>query len=138
EKLATLRADAIEIGCKVVPPMINRSQADFSVVEGEIVYGLAAIKNVGRQAMEEIAAERARGGPFADIFDFVSRVGPPSINRRSLETLAKAGVFDEIHANRAEIVASADMLIAYAARAAEDRASKQVSLFDGAGSAPER
>ncbi len=138
EKLATLRADAIEVGCKVIPPMINRSQADFSVVDGEIVYGLAAIKNVGRQAMEEIAAERARGGPFTDIFDFVSRVGPPSINRRSLETLAKAGVFDEIHVNRAEIDASADMLIAYAARAAEDRVSKQVSLFGGAGAAPER
>ena len=56
------------------------------------------------------------------------------INRRSLETLAKAGVFDKLHANRAEIVASAEMLIGFAARAGEERASKQTSLFgEGAG-----
>jgi DNA polymerase-3 subunit alpha len=131
DKLATLKRDAEDMGCKVAPPDINRSRADFSVVDGQILYGLAAIKNVGHHAMEEIVSERDRGGPFKDIFDFASRVGPPVINRRSLETLAKAGVFDKLHANRAEIVASAELLIGLAARAGEERVSKQTSLFGG-------
>jgi DNA polymerase-3 subunit alpha len=138
EKLALLRRDAIEIGCRVLPPDINRSQADFSVEDGTIVYGLAAIKNVGHQAMAELVAERERGGPFTDIFDFAQRVAPPTLNRRVLETLAKAGVFDAIHPDRGEIVQSAEMLVAFGARAAEERVSRQVSLFGEAGSAPER
>jgi DNA polymerase-3 subunit alpha len=138
EKLALLRQDALEIGCKVAAPDINRSQADFSVSGGEILYGLAAIKNVGRAAMEEVVAERVRGGPFKDLFDFAARVAPPAINRRSLETLAMAGVFDSLHHNRAEIVQSAEMLIAFAARAAQERASHQENLFAMAGASPEQ
>jgi DNA polymerase-3 subunit alpha len=138
EKLGLLRQDALEIGCKVAAPDINRSQADFSVSGAEILYGLAAIKNVGRHAMEEVVAERGRGGAFKDIFDFAARVAPPAINRRSLETLAMAGVFDSIHPNRAEIVGSAEMLIAFAARAAEERASHQENLFAKSGPGPEQ
>src|SRR5262249_44211647 len=89
-------------------------------------------------AMDEVVAERKRGGAFKDIFDFAGRVGPPAINKRALETLAKAGAFDEIHANRAEIVKSVDTLIAYSAHAAEERASQQVSLFGGPGTPAER
>ena len=132
DKLAQFRQDAVSIGCKVVAPTVNKSVADFSVQGDEIVYGLAAIKSVGRQAMDEIVAERAENGPFKDVFDFVGRTAGPSLNRRAFETLARAGVFDEMYENRAELVANADVLLAYGARTVSERESKQVALFASA------
>ena len=131
DKLAQFRQDAEASGCKVVSPSINKSKADFSVEGGKILYGLAAIKSVGRQAMDAIVAERTENGAFTDIFDFASRIAPPLINRRAFETLAKAGAFDEIYANRAELVANADTLLAYGSRRASERESQQGALFGG-------
>src|SRR5262249_4256596 len=102
------------------------------------IYGLAAIKNVGSQAMQELVAERERNGPFKDIFDFASRVGPPTLNRRSLETLAKAGAFDKLYPTPAGILPSAAILSTHASRASEERESKQTNLFGGASGPQDR
>jgi DNA polymerase-3 subunit alpha len=131
DKLAVFYQDAKRFGVKIRPPDVNRSQADFAVEDGEVLYALGGVRNLGLQAMEHVAEVRREGGPFRDLFDFVERVDPKQVNRRALETLARAGAFDSIHPNRAQILAAAEALSAYAQSVAADRASAQASLFGG-------
>ena len=131
DKLAVFYQDARKFQVKVRAPDINRSSADFEVEDGEVLYALGAVRNVGFAAMEHVAAVRAEGGPFRDLFDFVERVDPRQVNKRALESLARAGAFDSIHPNRAQIVEAADVLVAHGQSLAADRASAQVSLFGG-------
>jgi DNA polymerase-3 subunit alpha len=131
DKLAAFYQDAKRFGVKVRAPDVNRSQADFDVVDGEVLYALGGVRNLGLLAMEHLVAERARGGPFRDLFDFVERVDPRQVNKRAIETLARAGAFDSIHPNRAQIVAAADALCAYGQSVAAERVSSQGSLFGG-------
>lgn len=133
DKLNTLRQESLRLGIKVNIPNINVSEADFSVRNGEIDYALAAVKNVGRQAMEHIVDERRANGLFADLFDFARRVDPKQLNRRTFENLARAGAFDSLNPNRAQVVAAADMIISHAHLAAEERVSSQESLFGDGG-----
>jgi DNA polymerase-3 subunit alpha len=131
DKLSVFYQDAKRFGVRIRPPCVNRSGADFEVEAGEVLYALGAIRNVGLQAMQHVAQVRREGGPFADIFDFVERVDPRQVNKRTFETLARAGAFDSIHANRAQLVDAADALVAYGQTVAADRASDQGSLFGG-------
>ena len=131
DKLAVFYQDAKRFGVTICPPDINRSSADFDVADGKVLYALGAIRNVGLQAMEHVVAVRAEGGPFRDLFDFVERVDPRQVNRRAFETLARAGAFDSLSPNRAEVIASAENLIGYGQSMAADRASNQGSLLGG-------
>ncbi|MFN3522972.1 MAG: DNA polymerase III subunit alpha [Phenylobacterium sp.] len=131
DKLAVFYQDAKRFGVKVQPPCVNRSGADFEVANGEVLYALGGVRNVGLQAMEHLVEVRRAGGPFRDLFDLVERVDPKLVNKRVLETLARAGAFDAIHPNRAQIVAAADALIAYCQSVAAERASAQANLFGG-------
>jgi DNA polymerase-3 subunit alpha len=139
DKLAIFSQDAKRFGVTVRPPDINRSAADFEVEDGEVLYALGAIRNVGEQAMAHVVEVRRSGGAFQDLFDFLERIDPRSLNKRALENLARAGAFDSIHPNRASIVASADVLIAYAQTMAEERTSSQATFgFDSAGASRPR
>jgi DNA polymerase-3 subunit alpha len=129
DKLAVFYQDAKRFGVPVRAPDVNRSDADFEVEDGEVLYALGAIRNVGLEAMRHLVQARREGGPFRDLFDFVERVDPRMVNRRALENLAKAGAFDTIHPNRAQILAAAEDLLAYGQSVAAERASAQVSLF---------
>jgi DNA polymerase-3 subunit alpha len=129
DKLAVFYQDAKRQGVVILPPDVNRSGADFEVENGEVRYALGAIRNVGHQAMAHVVEVRETGGQFVDLFDFLGRVDPRQVNKRALESLARAGAFDSLHPNRAQIVASADTLIAYAQSLAADRASAQENLF---------
>lgn len=129
DKLAVFYQDARQFGVTIRPPDINRSKADFDVENGEVLYALGAIRNVGLEAMHSVVAAREAGGPFKDIFDFLERIDPKAVNKRAIENLARAGAFDSIHPNRAQIIQSADLLIAHAQSMAAERASAQVSLF---------
>ncbi|MBO1326605.1 DNA polymerase III subunit alpha [Acetobacter sp. TBRC 12305] len=137
EKLAALRQEAERMGIAVLPPDINRSEADFSVERQEdgtyaIRYALAAIKKVGFSAMEALVA--ARGGkPFTDPVDFATRIDPRQINRMQMENLAKAGAFECIEPNRARLFNSADVILRRAHAQAQEAASGQIGLFGGGG-----
>ena len=131
DKLAVFYQDAKRLGVTVRPPDVNRSRADFDVADGAVIYALGAVRNVGLEAMKHLAEVRDAGGPFKDLFDFLERVDPKCVNKRTLENLARAGAFDSLHPNRAQIVQAADQLIAYCQSVAEERASAQVSLFGG-------
>ena len=133
DKLNVFRQDVLRLGIALLPPDVNLSHATFSIEGGKIRYALGALKNVGVQAMEALVAERERNGSFRDLFDFARRVDPQAINRRAFESLAKAGAFDSLNSNRAQVMAGIDLLLAEASRSAEERVSQQESLFGGAG-----
>ncbi len=137
DRLALFYQDARRLGVEVRAPDINRSGADFEVEEGQVLYALGAVRNVGLQAMEHVVAVREAGGPFRDLIDFMERVDPRCVNKRALENLARAGAFDRLHPNRAQIVATADTLMAYGQSVSAERASAQTSLF-GEGAAAAR
>jgi DNA polymerase-3 subunit alpha len=129
DKLAVFYQDAKRLGVKVCPPDVNRSGSDFEVENGEVLYALGAVRNVGEAAMKNLVAVRDEGGPFNDLFDFMERVDPRQVNKRAIENLARAGAFDRLHPNRAQIVANCDVLMAYGQSVAAERASSQSSLF---------
>jgi DNA polymerase-3 subunit alpha len=131
DKLAVFHQDARRFEITVRPPNVNRSGADFEVENGEVLYALGAVRNVGLEAMKHLVAIREEGGPFRDIFDFVERVDPKLVNKRAIENLARAGAFDCFEKNRAQIFASADVLIAHGQSIAADRAGGQGALFGG-------
>ena len=135
-KLGAYVQEARRLGIKVIKPNVNSSQAIFSIQDGAIVYGLSAIKSVGRRAMEEVVKIREAGGKFQNIHEFFERVGPRHLNKRSVETLAKAGAFDEIEPNRAKIVAAAEQLMAHAIATNNDENSNQISLFGESATPP--
>jgi DNA polymerase-3 subunit alpha len=131
DKLAIFYQDAKRLNVGILPPDVNRSGSDFEVADGKVLYALGAVRNVGQQAMEHLVEVREAGGRFIDLFDFLERIDPKSLNKRALEGLARAGALDSLHANRAQIVGAAESLIAYAQSVAVDRASAQESLFGG-------
>jgi DNA polymerase-3 subunit alpha len=131
DKLAVFYQDAKRFSVPVRAPDVNRSGADFEVEEGEVLYALGAVRNVGLEAMKHLVAVRDEGGPFRDLFDFVERVDPRMVNRRAIENLARAGAFDTIHPNRNQIITAAEDLAAYGQSMAAERVSSQGSLFGG-------
>jgi DNA polymerase-3 subunit alpha len=135
DKLSVFYQDAKRFGVKILAPDVNRSAADFEVENGEVLYALGAIRNVGLQAMEHVVQTRREGGPFRDVFDFVERVDPRQVNKRTFETLARAGAFESIHPNRAQLVEAADLLLSFSQSVAAQRASEQAVLFGDGDSA---
>jgi DNA polymerase-3 subunit alpha len=133
DKLAEFRAEAVRLGIKVEPPSVNRSGVEFDVEGNTIYYALAALRGVGRQAVDSVIAARGEH-PFADLGDFGRRVNPKSINKRVLESLAAAGAFDTIEPNRARAFAAVDALLATAQRTQDDAVRGQSELFAGAAS----
>src|SRR5262249_44021953 len=130
DKLAEFRAEAVGLRRKREPPPGNRSGVEFDVKGNTIFYALAALKGVGRQAVEAIVA--ARGDqPFADLADFARRINPRAVNKRVLESLAAAGAFDCIERERARAAAGIDTILAAAQRAHEAASVGQTELFGG-------
>ena len=131
DKLAEFRAEAERIAIKVEPPSINRSGVEFDVAGNTIHYALAALRGVGRQAVESIIAARGER-PFTELGDFARRANPRAVNKRVLESLVAAGAFEAIEKNRARAFAAVDTMLAMAQRAHEDAAAGQAELFGGA------
>jgi len=133
DKLAIFVDDARRMGVTMLPPCINASQAEFDVEAHEdglaVRYALGALKSVGEGAMEKLVVERQAGGTFASLDALAKRVDPRLMNKRQLETLASAGAFDGIEANRAGVHAVAETVLAIAARTHEGRTSGQGGLF---------
>src|SRR5262252_1880501 len=130
DKLSEFRAEAERLGVKVEAPSINRSGVAFDVEGNTIHYALAALKGVGRQAVEAIVHARAER-TFAGLSDFAARINPRAVNKRVLESLAAAGAFDVLDGNRARMFAAVDIMLATAQRAYDDVVVGQSELFGG-------
>ncbi len=139
EKLNVFRQELDRLKIPLLPPDINKSGVVFGVetiVNGTTVfavrYALAAIKNVGRQAMEELVAERDTNGTYADLADFATRLGQSGANKRQFENLVRAGAFDSLDPNRKRLFEGAEGVMRLATQSAHERSSGQESLFGGA------
>jgi DNA polymerase-3 subunit alpha len=136
DKLNGFAQEARRLGLRIEPPSVNRSEVDFIPSDGAIRYSLAALKNVGRHAVEHVVEERGANGLFRDVSDFARRINPRLVNKRALETLAAAGALDELGVDRATAFANVDRLIAEGNRSLETSAEGQEDLFAGASHAP--
>ena len=110
----------------IVAPDINLSESLFTVADGKIIYGLAAIKGVGVAATDAIVAERNANGRFKNLTDFAKRCAP-IMNKRILEAFAKTGVLDSLEPNRAAIYMNADAILSYASKSKDG--ANSLSLF---------
>ena len=119
-------------GIKILPPDINRSEARFSVENGAVRFGLAAIRNVGEGAMNDVLEERSRGGAFSDFSNFLRRTSD-GLNKRLLEGLIKAGCFDCFGVSRKYLTAHFEQEFTAAAAERKRLETGQLSLFDFGG-----
>jgi DNA polymerase-3 subunit alpha len=119
-----------EMGISVLPPDVNLSGHDFVVVEGDIRFGLDAVKNVGFSAVEKILEARNDGEPFSSIWDFCGRVDSRTVNKKSIESLIKCGAFDSTAATRKGMLEVLAQAQASGQKAQEDALSGQGSIFD--------
>ncbi len=129
DKLVEYIDEAKKVGIAVLPPDVNESRIDFTVVDGDIRFGLAAIKGVGEGAVRAIIDARERSGRFVDLFDFVKRVDTKLLNRKVFEALVKCGALDSVPGNRAQKLDALEVALEGSVRAARDRESGQFSLF---------
>ena len=133
DRVATAIVDCRNKGIEVLPPDINASRADFSMVEGRILFGLAAIKNVGQHAVESIVALRESDGQFKSLEDLCERAAAiQDVNRRVLEALVQSGACDSL-GERNWLIATLESALSRAERARKDRESGQTSLLDMVG-----
>jgi len=134
DKLASAIAECRRLGIIVLPPDVNKSEAEFSIEqidEGRkaIRYSLPAIKNLGRSAIELIIQARKEGGAFTSIADFCRRVDLRGINKKALESLIKAGALDCL-APRGSLLHAIDRIISLAQQEQKLKESGQTSMFD--------
>jgi hypothetical protein len=134
DRVAMAIVDCRIRGIDVVAPDINHSRADFSMSDGRILFGLAAIKNVGQHAVESLVALRDADGPFKSLEDLCERTAAiQDVNRRVLEALVQSGACDTL-GERARLLAVLDHAVSRAEAARRDRESGQTSLLDMVGS----
>jgi len=118
----------------VLPPDINESYNDFTVIKDRIRFGLAAVKNVGGAALDSIIEERKENGHFSSLSDFCNRIDGSKVNRKVIESLIKAGAFDSMECKRSQLMEALDHALEQAKAVQRDRLSGQMSLFALGGS----
>ncbi len=131
KKVVTYIAECRELGIRVLPPDVNTSGWHFTVVdEQELRFGLGAVKNLGRGAVEAVIAARA-DGPFASLRELAARVDHRHCNKRVLEALVASGACDGLGGHRAQLFAAVDAVLAEAGLAPAEHAAGQATLFGG-------
>ena len=129
-KVSVYIAECREMGINLLPPDVNASGADFKAEGQDLRFGLAAIKSIGRGAVEQVVREREQNGRFADFEDFCRRTSGNDLNRRAVENLILAGGFDSMNYTRSSLMMIADKVIESISRENRNNISGQTSLFD--------
>ncbi|HHY39569.1 MAG TPA: DNA polymerase III subunit alpha, partial [Clostridia bacterium] len=135
DKVAVYVNEAKKMGIEVLPPDVNSSRAEFTVVTDEkgaqsIRFGLLAVKNVGKGTIDAIVKEREAHGRFKSLRDFCERVSADALNKRVLESLIKCGAFDSLGKKRAQLLAVLDRTLEVAQQVQRTRSEGQISFFD--------
>ncbi len=115
---------------KILKPEINESFTKFTAKEGKIRFGLGSIKNVGIAAVEAIVNERNKEGNYKSFTDFCERIADESVNKKCIESLIKAGVFDEFNQTRSTLLASFENIVDNIQSSKKKGLNGQVSMFD--------
>ncbi len=118
------------LGIEVLKPDINKSFSNFTVDKDKIIFGLAAIKNVGESAINFITTEREKNGKFIDFIDFCKRVNSEEVNKKCIESLIKAGAFDSLGQNRNTLLCSFEDVINTVSNDKRNALSGQMNMFD--------
>jgi DNA polymerase III subunit alpha len=135
DKVQKYIASCSNMGIDVLPPDINESGLDFTPRGTKIMFGLAAIKNLGEGAVHSVLEARERGGSFSSLADLCSRLDAKALNKKGLEALIQTGAFDRLNNNRHQLISDLEPTVEWASRKAKDQASGQGSLFDMLGGA---
>lgn len=119
-----------EMGIDRLPPDVNRSRWDFTVEDGKIRFGLAAVKNVGKSFIDRLVAERDAGGQYKSFSDFVDRLTGPDMNKRAVEGLISCGAFDSMGLKRRQLMMVYEDVLKGTASRLQSNVAGQLSLFD--------
>jgi DNA polymerase-3 subunit alpha len=130
ERLVVLIDECRRMGLEVLPPEVNESRVDFVASQGGIRMGMAAVRNVGRGAVEAIVEAREADGRFTTLFEFCEQVDLHAVNRRAVESLICAGATDSLEGHRAQQMAGLDLALEAAQSAQAERERGQISLFE--------
>ena len=131
DKIERYRESCQKMGIEVLPPDINRSGKHFKPVNGNILFGLSAVKNLGEGAIDVILNARdSEDGEFNSFADFCLRVDLRIVNRRAIETLILCGAFDCVQINRNQLIHDIDVVTSWAQQRNKDKESGQMNLFD--------
>jgi len=130
DKIALYIDELERMEIKILPPDVNESFANFTVVGNDIRFGLTAVKNVGAGAVDSIIEARIKGGKFSSIYEFCERVDPRLVNRKVIESLIKCGAFNNFGAYRSQLTAILDKALEVAGGIQKDRSNGQFSFFD--------
>jgi len=133
DKVPFFAAQAEQMGIEILPPDVNESDHDFMVVEGDIRFGLDAVKGVGFQAVEAIKEARGEGGPFSSLWDFCARVDCRCVNKKAIEALIKCGAFGSTGASRRGMLSVLEQAQGAGQKAQLDAQIGQGSIFDFGG-----
>ncbi|MDD5902838.1 MAG: OB-fold nucleic acid binding domain-containing protein, partial [Oscillospiraceae bacterium] len=128
-KIAEYIAECRDMGIKLLPPDVNESAADFSVVGSNIRFGLVAIKSIGRGFINEVIAERKANGLFKSFEDFCRRMSGKELNRRAVENLIRSGAFDGLGVNRRALLQISAVMIDSLQHEARNNIDGQMNLF---------
>ena len=137
EKVADYIAECRDMGIPLLPPDVNESGADFTVVEGGIRFGLVALKGVGRAVINSLLEERRKGGPFTDFMDFCDRLFDQDLNRRVVESLIKSGAFDAMGYRRSQLMQVYGQVLDGIAASRKRNVEGQIDLFGFGGGGEE-
>ena len=129
DKLSVVLDEARTMSLEILPPSINRSDAHFTVDDGAIRFGLAAVKGAGTSAIDEIIAAREAHGPFDTIWGVTKHLDLRTAGKRTLESLAQAGAMDDLEGHRAQLIDAVDAAVRYGQKVQADKAAGQNSLF---------
>jgi len=129
DKLAEFVKDIKKSNVELIPPNVNTSEEIFKAKNGKIYYALGALKNVGKEAMSHVVAERKENGDFKDIPDFIARVNPKDVNKRTLENLIKSGSLDSLDPDRATLLKNLNLLLANMGSINKQKETGESSLF---------
>ena len=122
-----------QMNIEILPPDINEGDTVFTVSEGAIRYALSAIKGIGRQVIDALVAEREVNGHYLSLKDFATRLSGKEVNKRTVESFIKAGVFSKLHSNRRQLMMSYIQILDGIAADKKKSLTGQMTLFDFAG-----
>ncbi|MEK7209289.1 MAG: DNA polymerase III subunit alpha, partial [Patescibacteria group bacterium] len=136
ETVAEIIGECLRLGIAVLPPDVNESFGDFTVIKAKttkekdkIRFGLYTIKNLGADIAEAIVAERKKNGTFTTLINFLERIGHKNLNKKSIEALTKVGALDSVNDERGRILANLDLILEFH-RDFRHASTSQTSLFE--------
>lgn len=134
DKIPAYTEECKRLNIQILKPDINKSYTKFTVDGDKIRFGLGSIKNVGTSAVDEIVAERDRNGQFKDFTDFCERIQETNVNKKCIESLIKAGAFDEFNETRRTLMESFESILDTITSSNKKELEGQVNMFDLGGS----